>query len=272
MPDSVNVTILDPKTEMHIGDLNILHINIRNIDTEEIALKDLICMPDAGMTYIEPEKYENEITHVLRHDYPATWFSGLLSHILPQAKSTAQVNIGLKAIPHLQPGNDVSLTFPVKVGGIVRKAVDEGVYTLVFVVKYTKKDSAVEYSKVVSKDITVNNHLGVMILGGVVGGLLGALYRGWNAFSPTTNSCLPIPYLNIISQLGFGAVMGFIIVIVLQRKSGVQSFVSINDFWGGLLAGFIIGAGGSELLKTYLNTNPGSMVNTTATLASNATI
>ncbi len=270
MPDSLNVTILDPKTEMHIGDLNILHINIQNIDTENIVLKDLICMPDAGMTYVMPDKYD-EIT-VLKHEYPATWFSDLLSHIRLQAKSTAQVTIGLDKIPPLQPGNDVSLTFPVKVGGIVRKAIDEGVYTIVFVVKYTKKDPDVQYSKVVSKDITVNNHLGVMILGGVVGGLLGALYRGWNAFSPTTSSCLPIPYLNILSQLGFGAVMGFIIVIVLQRKSGVQSFVSINDFWGGLLGGFIISAGGSELLNTYINTNSGSMVNTTATLVSNTTI
>jgi hypothetical protein len=180
----------------------------------------------------------------------------------PGQRSTAITSIGLSAIKPIRPGNDVSLTYPFIAGGIFRRIMDAGKYTIVFTIKYEKKGE--EYTKVVQKDISVYNHLSSMILGGVVGGIVGVLFRDWDKLSTYTLT-------NWIFEVFFGVLVGFIIIIILQRKSNVQSFVSINDAWGGLLAGFIAGAAGRELITSYLSVNTGATAGNVTASARNAT-
>jgi hypothetical protein len=40
-------------------------------------------------------------------------------------------------------------------------------------------------------------------------------------------------------------------VVFLARKSDAQSFVSVEDFWGGMLMGFLVGYTGTSFFGTY---------------------
>jgi len=39
-------------------------------------------------------------------------------------------------------------------------------------------------------------------------------------------------------------------IIFMARKSDAQSFVSIEDFWGGLLIGFLVGYTGTSFFES----------------------
>jgi len=255
MPDSLNVIIPDPKTDMHIGDLNLLHIIVQNIDQNDITLKELVCMPDAGIKYCKPDKISTTETVEIHEICGTVW-----SKLWTGQRSTAITTIGMDKPIH--PGNDESLVFPFIAGGVFRRIMDAGKYTIVFVIKYEK--GGMKYTKVVQKDISIYNHLSSMILGGIVGGIIGVLFRDWDKLSTYTLT-------NWVFEIFFGILVGFIVIIILQRKSNVQAFVSINDAWGGLLAGFIAGAAGRELIASYLSVNPSATAGNVTASASSVT-
>jgi hypothetical protein len=261
MPDSISVTIPDPKTDFHIGDLNVLTITIQNIDQTGIKLKSLVFMPAAGIRYVVPEGLPPDEQPTTHEQKDSVW-----SYLWPSEKSTVIGTIPLGKIPPIPSGNDVCLTFPFRAGGLFRRLIDTGKYTIAFVIKYTKDDGKEEYTKTVLKDITLYYHTIYMILGGIIGGVLGTIFRDWSTISK-----LPIPLTTLIFDILFGALIGFIIIIILQRKSNVQSFVSVNDAMGGILAGFIVGAAGRDLITSYLNVNTSTAASNGAVIASNVT-
>ncbi|MFL6401359.1 MAG: hypothetical protein ACJ72J_17510 [Nitrososphaeraceae archaeon] len=48
-------------------------------------------------------------------------------------------------------------------------------------------------------------------------------------------------------------ILGFIAGIVLMRRKDVQSFITIEDLWGGILIGFIVAYTGRQFLEGLLN-------------------
>jgi hypothetical protein len=48
-------------------------------------------------------------------------------------------------------------------------------------------------------------------------------------------------------------ILGFITGIVLMRRKDVQSFITIEDLWGGILVGFIVAYAGKQFFEEFLN-------------------
>jgi hypothetical protein len=100
------------------------------------------------------------------------------------------------------------------------------------------------YSNTCSFTTQVRAALWSVILGGVIGGIIGSIARslqgtgGAVAFSgPRANST--------IGALLLAAILSGAAVVFSARKSETQSFVTVEDFWGGLLVGFLIGYSGT---------------------------
>lgn len=53
----------------------------------------------------------------------------------------------------------------------------------------------------------------------------------------------------IIPVLFSNLILGFMIAVVLMRKKDVQPFLTIEDFWGGILIGFLTSYTSSQLLE-----------------------
>jgi hypothetical protein len=254
MAESIDITIPDPKTDVHIGEVTFMHINIRNIDTDVVTLKKLSFRPDAGILYLSPVEHPQNAE-----------LGQVVGNLFFGTKLTVYDGIIFQKDKNIEPGNEISITFPFQAGGLFRKYIDAGRYSIVFTIRYEKATQpGKEYSKVVSKDITVYYTSWYMIAGGIVGGILGVFFREYDKL------LTQISTFTVSADILFGILVGFIIVIILKRKSNVQSFISVNDVWGGLLAGFIAGAAGKELIQSYLMVSPETVTNAISNLSAAA--
>lgn len=100
------------------------------------------------------------------------------------------------------------------------------------------------YSNTSSFNVQVRAALWSVILGGVIGGTVGSVARslqgagGETAFSGNHAN-------STIGALALSAILAGAAVIFSARKTEAQSFVTVEDFWGGLLIGFLIGYSGT---------------------------
>jgi hypothetical protein len=107
-----------------------------------------------------------------------------------------------------------------------------------------KNDIRELYSNTSSFNVQVRAALWSVILGGVIGGVVGSVARslqgtgGETAFSGTRAN-------STIGALALSAILSGAAVIFSARKTEAQSFVTVEDFWGGLLIGFLIGYSGT---------------------------
>lgn len=109
------------------------------------------------------------------------------------------------------------------------------------------------YSNTSAFTTQVRTALWSVILGGVVGGIIGSVARslqgsgGALSFSgPHANST--------IGAILLAAILSGAAVVFSARKSDTQSFVTVEDFWGGLLVGFLIGYSGTAAFAKITGT------------------
>lgn len=96
-------------------------------------------------------------------------------------------------------------------------------------------------SQVVSASFSINPPLLSILCGSILGGGLGALARALQ--TPADLSAASMVQ-------GAGAiVMSIIASITLSRKTGAQSFITVEDFFGAFAIGALIGYGGSEYFR-----------------------
>lgn len=108
------------------------------------------------------------------------------------------------------------------------------------------------YSNTSSCNVQVRAALWSVILGGMVGGIVGSVARslqgvgGQTAFSGTHAN-------STIGALALSTILSGAAVIFSARKSEAQSFITVEDFWGGLLIGFLIGYSGTAAFAKIIS-------------------
>lgn len=108
-----------------------------------------------------------------------------------------------------------------------------------------------------------------MLLGTIVGSILGTLVTSLTNTSAdgisnvVTKNPELIPYhvLSFLSVTAVNIILGFIIGVTLMRKKDVQPFLTVEDFWGGLLIGFFVGYLGKSFVDNFISFNPPTPVN-----------
>jgi hypothetical protein len=85
------------------------------------------------------------------------------------------------------------------------------------------------------------------IVGAIIGGFFGHMARDSNNLSNllSFNKQLLIGLLRTI-------IFSLIVIVAFARKSSVQQVVSVEDFWGGVFTGFLVGYTGEEFIKSVL--------------------
>lgn len=100
------------------------------------------------------------------------------------------------------------------------------------------------YSNTTASTVQVKAALWAVITGGVIGGIIGSAGR----------SLQDAKSFDVLFGARGGASMGALVLAVIlsgaaivfaARKSDAQAFISVEDFWGGLLVGFLIGYSGT---------------------------
>ncbi|MGW4691503.1 hypothetical protein ACWEO1_03875 [Kitasatospora cineracea] len=100
------------------------------------------------------------------------------------------------------------------------------------------------FSNTTSFTVPVKSALRNVMLGGVCGGAAGSVARtlqdarGGDLFGHGHAGAAAL-------SLVLSAILSWAAIIFSARKSEAQSFITVEDFWGGLLVGFLIGYSGT---------------------------
>lgn len=86
-------------------------------------------------------------------------------------------------------------------------------------------------------DLDIRASVTATSIGGAIGGAIGILVREPDISAWATASVV------------FQAIVSVMTVVALARKSDAQPLVSIEDFLGGLLLGFVVGYTGNNLFN-----------------------
>jgi len=102
----------------------------------------------------------------------------------------------------------------------------------------------------IAHELAIRPSVYSVIIGAMLGGLVGSLARSlqttplmvWQNF--TTGDIITSSITIMLA-----VILSAISVIFMARKSEAQAFVSIEDFWGGLLIGFLVGYTGTSFFE-----------------------
>ena len=98
-----------------------------------------------------------------------------------------------------------------------------------------------------------------MCYGSLLGSTLGTSVRTILSSDPSATISYDITSDNafrFIATLTANLILAVIAIIIFARKRDVQPIMSIEDFWGSLLIGFLVGYNGEAFLDQILETPP----------------
>lgn len=161
-----------------------------------------------------------------------------------------ELQSSLPAGTALQPSSTVVYTAVL----LVRKSLTfaPASYRMQFNVNYSfTSDETRQKSSMITNatafELNIRPSLGSMITGGAAGACFGSLARMLKN-SPHVDATL-FTWVSIVTgiiPLALSIILGSIAIVFIARKSDAQSFISVEDFWGGLLVGFFVGYTGTE--------------------------
>jgi H+/Cl- antiporter ClcA len=110
-------------------------------------------------------------------------------------------------------------------------------------------------TQVVTSGLDVRPPLRSVVIGSILGALLGAVARFTQQISQASGDVFKFAIdhasVEIVQLLG-AAIMGTIAAVALSRKSGAQSFITVEDFFGGFVIGVLIGYQGASYFDTIV--------------------
>jgi hypothetical protein len=151
----------------------------------------------------------------------------------------------------LQPGNSMVQSFTLETN--YSTFFPPAAYNLQFQVEYDIDGHA--NRDTIGYRLTVRSTLKTLIVGGMIGAAVGWMARQYGSGTASGKHTL-----DIITALLIAALLGGVAVVAFARKRDAQPFIAIEDFWGALFIGFVVGYSGSSTLDKLVESTTGSGV------------
>ena len=151
----------------------------------------------------------------------------------------------------LQPGNSTVQVFTIRTDRTIffRPAT----YNLHIEIEYESDDTA--QIDVVKYKLAIASSIQSMCVGSVVGCLMGTVARtlidGTVQVNPSASIDWPLCFRLLASTIA-NVVLAIVAVIIFARKKDIQPIISIEDFWGSVLIGFLVGYNGQSFFDRLL--------------------
>ncbi len=109
-------------------------------------------------------------------------------------------------------------------------------------------------------DLTIQAEIKAVMTGAVIGSGIGGIARLLSDIKSNSGAVSAnAGFLSILLAI----ILSAITVVSFARKSGAQQIVSVEDFWGGLFLGFLIGFLGQEFALNLITPNTSGEVSPT---------
>lgn len=103
------------------------------------------------------------------------------------------------------------------------------------------------FTNTVAHEISIRPSVYSIMLGSTIGGSVGSLARllqinpslSWESFTE----------VDFLVGIAVSIILSAVAIVFMARKSDTQSFLSVEDFWGGVLIGFLIGYTGASFFQ-----------------------
>jgi hypothetical protein len=138
-----------------------------------------------------------------------------------------------KPIASLQTGDSFSAVFNLQVGRMWSLQPRPDTYQISANIEYSQNE--LSHTDTADTQISIYPTLSGMLIGAGIGGVMGTAVANYKSLS-NLSTFVPILVVNTILSIVAG--------IVFMRKKSVQPFLTIEDFWGGIVLGFVIGYSG----------------------------
>jgi hypothetical protein len=109
------------------------------------------------------------------------------------------------------------------------------------------------FTNTVTYELPIRASVYAVMQGAGCGGLIGSVVRVLQISKPELSSMLTVP--NAVTIV-VASILSIMAIIFTARKSDAQSFVSVEDFWGGLLVGFFVGYSGTTFFEHMTGLKP----------------
>ncbi|MCZ7400652.1 MAG: hypothetical protein O8C61_00345 [Candidatus Methanoperedens sp.] len=102
-------------------------------------------------------------------------------------------------------------------------------------------------------------------------GALGALF---GTFARIIIKDPNTPFLSqpILGEFILAAILSIFAITALARRAGTQTIITIQDFWGGLFIGFMVGYAGHDYIDNLIGVKPGGILTNSANNSTNFSI
>ena len=208
------------------GDAYNIIVKIQNLTDKDTTLNKM-------RIGFQPGFFVNEGANVMRE---ISQFGNQLNPFNP-LETTKEITINEK----VSSGSETIRTIHMKAGRIIgfRPRPDE--YNIGITIYYTTS-AGDEKSQNIDVTVKVYASLPGMLAGTIFGSIIG------NMITSELNYDIDKTPFEILTSI----VIGFIAGIILMRRKDVQAFITIEDFWGGILIGFTVGMVGKEAVFSML--------------------
>jgi len=246
MAEVLDVEISKSIDVVHVGDEFLMYVTIRNKFVSPITR--------IGVSYDLPKGFFIRVEqddNALQNPQPAQGWSSSMAQAfqnyfyipsLPLTVFDSKRTMSWQT--DTLPGESYTITIPIRAGAFFPPALQQDTYHLMFEIKYVFDNQ--EHIFQAKTDLIVYPHAGNIYLGSIFGGITGAFLR-----TPTFSTHLAL-------NLFLGAITGLVLAVVFRRKANVQSFIAVEDFWGGFLTGVIASYGGHDTLNRFLAPGTGT--------------
>jgi len=243
MVELIELAISQSSDIVHIGDEFLLYLKVRN--PFPIPVKGV------GVSYDLPKGFFIKKTEpeAAAQDWGARVIGAIIKFfhepnfeesVFEKKRTMSWKNV------EILPNETYTITIPLRVGAFFPRYLKADTYHLVFDFTYGLGDQNIAHSQQIRTDIIVYSHEGYIFAGAIAGGIIGAFIRKPSSISLDAISPSLIP------DIILGILTGIVLIVVFKRKSNVQSFIAVEDFWGGFLVGIVGGYGGQELISRYI--------------------
>jgi hypothetical protein len=130
----------------------------------------------------------------------------------------------------LQPGNSIIKQFVLR----TRHWIFFTPLTHRFQIQVNYTADGDDHTDTIAYEQSIRSTMSAMVIGAASGAILGTLL---NSLSSNTSNGSDY----ILRALIVSVIASFAVVVAFARKSTVQPIVSVEDFWGGALIGFMVG-------------------------------
>ncbi len=250
--------VLGRTSAIYAEDKFTVYISIKNISKKKLNISDFGIMESAEFKFHDKPHLKPNFNKKLSK-FISDFRKSEKEKTKEEEKKVSKEESEAKAkkVQTLIPGETYSYSFFGKATNVYWFRPDKYKFMLWVEYKEDNEDNLIKESKI--EELDVLTPISSIMFGALIGGVMGGIVRIFNSKSS-------YGLLGTGLELLGTAILSVFAVIFVARKTGTQTLITVQDIYGGVFVGFLVGYSGRTFFDQLLGiTSPPSPTNSSQT-------